>query len=192
MTTVSYTTAVDVLLLLSNLFILLPAYRAYKWNRYSRSILFFTETWASFFYHLCDSFNVCLGLPFWMWHILDFMFATWMIWQAGLYLIDFKPRYLFIERWLFWLGGLFIGIFLGAFPESQIPILAVAVFGFMIVVFYWVIYAWTAIGDGKYYKLPKYNWDFFVLGVVMLSGSTMLFAVQNTWPNGYWAVHALW
>ena len=192
MNNVSYTRAVDILLLLSNLFILIPAYRAYKWNRYTRAILFFTETWASFFYHACDSFNVCLGLPFSMWHVLDFLFATWMIWQAGLYIIDFKPRWLFLERWLFWLGGLFIGIFIAAFPQSQVPILAKAGFAFLIVALYWLFYAWYAVGKGKYYKLPKYNWDYFLIGVMMLSFSTMLFTVQNTWPMGYWGIHSLW
>ena len=192
MTAVSYTRAVDVLLLLSNLVLLVPAITAYKWNLYTRAIIIFVEVWGSFFYHSCDSFNVCLGLPFSLWHVVDFTLATWLVWQAGLYLIVFKPRYKFIERWLLLLGLFFIALLVAAFPQSEAPILGAAGLVFLVVVLYWLFYAWYASGKGKYYKLPAYNWDYFLLGAVTLGGSTMLFVVQTTLPDGYWGIHSLW
>ena len=190
--TVSYTRAVDVLLLLSNLFLLLPAYVSYRYNLYTRALIIFLEAWGSFFYHSCDSYNVCIGLPFSLWHIVDFSLATWLIWQAGLYLIDWKPRWRFLERWLLLLGLFFIIILVAAFPESQIPILAIAAFVFLIAAIYWLFYAYYAFSSKLEHKLPNYNWNYFVLGVSVLGASTMLFTVQTMVPEGYFGIHSLW
>ncbi len=173
--------ATGVVTVISNLALLLPSYTAWKFGRIFRTFIYFTEAFVSALYHLCDYSGACL-FPFSMLHYLDFFFAQLLIVDCGLYLIDFKKRYRWIEWLLFFIAMLVLYILLGTVGSGELYVQAAIVAAMLvIVVIYWFIWG-----------VPSYDWYFFALGIILIGGSVTLFSFQTVWPEGYWAVHSLW
>jgi hypothetical protein len=115
-------------------------------------------------------------------HYFDFFFAQLLIVDCGLYLIDFKKRYRWIEWFLFFIGIVAIVVLLATVGSGELYVQAAIVAAlFVIDVVYWFIWG-----------VPGYDWYFFTLGLSLIGGSVTLFSVQSVWPDGYWAVHSLW
>lgn len=173
--------AANVVTVISNLALLLPSYTAWRFGRIFRTFIYFTEAFVSALYHLCDFSGICI-FSFSILHASDFFFAQLLIVDCGLYLIDFKKRYRWIEWFMFFIGMIAIYILLVTIGSGELFVQA-AIVGAMliIVVVYWFIW-----------KVPAYDWYFFTLGLSLIGGSITLFSFQTVWPDGYWAVHSLW
>ena len=174
------TRTVDILTVLSNLALLIPAFTAWRYGRWARAGFFFLETWVSFVYHLCDSFSACI-FSFKFHHHLDFFFAQMLIVLAGLYVIVFPKRWRGLEWWLILLSGLAIAVLQYTLEAELLVQAAIVVTLFLAIVIYWL-----AAG------VPKYRWDMFLLGFSLTASSVVLYIVQNLWPQAYWAIHSLW
>jgi len=174
-------TAAGVVTVISNVALLLPAYTAWRFGRIFRTFIYFTEAFVSALYHLCDYSGACL-FSFSMLYYLDFFFAQLMIIDCGLYLIDFKKRYRWIEWLLFFIGMLVLYILLGTVGSGQLYVQAAIVGAMLLIdIFYWFVWG-----------VPAYDWYFMTLGLSLIGGSVMLFSVQTAYPPTYWATHSLW
>lgn len=165
--------------MISNAALFIPAFTAFRFRRIFRCPVLFTEAIVSALYHLCDYSSTCL-FGFQTLHYLDFFFAELLIVSSTLYLIDFGDQ-LWVEWLLFFIsivGIVVLQITLPAELYVQAGIVAVMV---LIVAVYWFIWG-----------VPRYRWDYFTLGISLISGSVMLFTIQGIWPEAYWATHSLW
>ena len=170
----------DIFCVLSNLAFFVPFGGALYWRRFTRAWLFFWQMWASFFYHLCDSFNACL-FGFRIHHNLDFFHAQLLTITTVLYLVDFSRRQVWLERGLIFLAGVVVIILQSTLSAELYVQVAIVGTTFLGIVVYWLIHG-----------VPRYNWSMLLLGISLISGSAMLYAVQDIWPNGYWADHSVW
>ena len=181
------TELIDILMILSNFMFLLPMYGAYKQNRFTRMWVFFWMIWASFFYHLCDSFAVCI-FSFITHHHLDFFFAQNLILLTILYFINFSQNYPWVERGLIILGMIIVVILQITLPSDLIVQAGLVVAALIVVVVYWIIYA-MSVGKGK---IPKYEWDMILIGLGLTFCSIMLYSYQSTFLDAYAYIHSLW
>lgn len=74
-----------------------------------------------------------------------------------------------------------IAILQATLPGELVIQAAIAIVAFSVVAGYWILF-----------KIPVYNWKYVLIGVSLLSGSVALFALQNVYSPGYWAIHSLW
>ncbi len=170
----------DVLTVLSNLFLLIPFVTAVRYRRILRALILFTEVIASGLYHLCDSFEVCL-FSFNTHHHLDFFFAQSLIILAALYFINFEFGYEWIEWVLIFVGLCIIVVLQITLPGELYVQAGIAILAFVLVAGYWI-----------FFKVPDYNWTNVTTGVALLSTSVVLFSVQEVYSPLYWAIHSLW
>lgn len=182
------TYAVDVTLMLSNLVFLITAYKAFKQNEYLFAWHYFWATWASFLYHMCLSFNVCIFTPQTMHHI-DFFFAQMTIVVAGLLFIYFSKRYKWVKTGLYMLGAILI-VTLQATVTAQLYVQgAVVLLVFLLIIIYWIAYSQSRVGNGR---IPPYNITMLRLGLLLSVGATSLYAGQEMDISMYWAIHSIW
>jgi len=174
------TRGADVLTIVSNLALLIPAITAARYHRWTRAWVFFWETWVSLLYHLCDSFSVCL-FSYTVHHNLDFFFAQLLIVLAGLYVIVFPRGWEWLERGLIIVGAIAIIVLQVTLGGELIVQGAIVV-----VLFLGIIIYWCAAG------VPRYNWAMFLLGFSLTSSSVTLYILQNQWNQAFWAIHSLW
>ena len=179
-----HTRSEDVLTVLSNIFLLIPAATAIIYRRYIRSILLIIETVISSLMHLCDSFGVCAA-SFQTLSSVDFFFAQWMIPQIALLIPYWGPRYQWLEYWLLILSGLAIYLFQVYLPNQLYVQAGIVIFCVLCVLIYWLVYA---LRPGGPRRLPPY----FFTGLLLLLISVMLFGALSVWPTGYFAAHSLW
>ena len=172
--------AAEVLTVISNLALFLPAYTAWRFGRIFRTFIYFTEAIISALYHLCDYSGVCL-FSYNTLHNLDFFFAQLLIVDCGLYLIDFKKKYRWIEWFMFFIGMIGIVILIITLPSQLYVQAGIVAVLFLIDIFYWFIWG-----------VPDYDWYFFTLGLSLIGASVILFSYQGQYPEAYWAIHSLW
>ena len=149
--------------------------------------LTFVETWVSLFYHLCDFSNVCV-FPFQALRYLDFFFAQMFIVYLSIYIVHWTEKW----RWLQWILN-FVGAFIIVILQILLPGELYVQAGIVIICFggiivYWVAYAKT-VGRGR---IPPYDWTWFTPGLVFLTISVVMFVIQNTADEIYWATHSIW
>jgi len=175
------TKGIDVLTILSNLAFIIPTIGAAKQRRWTRAFVYFLMIWASFTYHLCDSFDACL-FTFNEHHFIDFFFAQFLIFLSGLYFVEYSPKYPYAERFLIITSAIIVVILeitLGGELIVQGAIVGVVLFGILV---YWIIRG----------SVPKYNMKYLALGVTLTSLSVTLYVYQNILPQSYWSIHSLW
>jgi Protein of unknown function (DUF3522) len=188
----------DIFTIITNFLLLIPAAEAWsqgfrgKHKNYFLLVvasIFFVETFVSLLYHLCKSFDLCLGWGFFKWFEADHFFATSMIWLATVFL-------LYIPQWaqilLTALGMLIIACILGVTESLHMSAgTPIAVFATVALGLFLLVYLpWFACFHQG--RLPPYNWVPLCIATTLLTFSTTLFTIQNYWVGGYWAVHALW
>lgn len=165
---------------ISNLALLIPAWRAWKYNRLLRSFVYFVETFVSSLYHLCDDYDFCVG-SFNALHHFDFFYAQSFIVLNAFYLIPFNPRYEWIE-WILIFFSLFAIAWLQVlFPGTLMVQAGIALFSFFMVFMYWIIYG-----------VPKYRWDKLATGLSLLSMAVIFYVFQNLYSPWYDWIHGLW
>lgn len=166
--------------IISNLALLLPAWRAWSYNRLLRSFVYFVETFVSALYHLCDDYAICAG-PFSALHHFDFFYAQSFIVINTYYLIHFSARYEWVEWIMIFISFFAIAWLQVLFPGS-LPIQAgIAVSAFFILVMYWLIWG-----------MPRYRWDKFTIGLGLLSMAVIFYVFQNLYSPWYDWIHGLW
>ena len=175
---------VDIFTVLSNLVFFLPAYEAFRLRRRFRALIYFFMCWASAFYHMCLAFDVCL-FSFHFHHYLDFFFAQFLIIVAGSYLITFNDKYRYLEYWVLGIGAVGVALLEVVLPGDLLIQTGIVAFVFIGLVIYWIAAAITK-------KLPKYQWDMFLIGISLTAGSITLFVFQNSWYQSYWLIHSVW
>lgn len=175
----------DVWTVISNLFFIIPGVLAFQYQLYFRSLIYFIMVVASSIYHLCDSFAICV-FDFHFHHHLDFFFAQFLIILSGLYIIYFADSYRWLEYWFIILGGIGLVILQYALPGKLLVQGAIVAIIFVSVIAYWIVCRWR-LGF-----VPKYHWDFFLLGLSLTVAAITLYTIQNVWYNGYWGAHSLW
>lgn len=143
---------------------------------------------ASIFYHLCDSFNVCLFTSA-QHHHFDFFFAQLIIWSSGLYILHFGIYQEWIEWVLLGVGGIVIIILQITLPGELVVQAGIAGLSFVIIVFYWIIYAEHY---SPRHRIPTYYWPDFVVAIALTGAAIILFVVQNLAIIPYWIPHSLW
>jgi hypothetical protein len=171
---------VDILTVLSNLFLLIPFGGAIYYRRWTRAFVYFWMLWVSFFYHLCTAFVICI-FSYSHHQALDFFFAQLLIILTGLYLIDFPRDLPWLERGLIFLGGIAIFALQMLFGIQFYVQAAIA--------------GVVAAGVGIYWLtcgVPDYDWSMLLLGLALIIGSVQLYTAQNLQPKSYWGVHSLW
>ena len=178
---------VDILTILSNLFFLIPSATAFSRGWWIRGWVFFWMVWASFVYHLCDSFNVCI-FSFTAHHHIDFFFAQFLIVQTALFFPFYSPKYKWVEPGLMVLGAIGLIVLQLLLPADLGVQAAIVVVAFIAIVIYWIVY--TCTNDQK--RFPPYNWIKMLLSISLIGCSITLYTVQNLWPDAYWGVHSLW
>jgi hypothetical protein len=162
------------LTVVSNLFLLIPAVIAFKYNRILRCFVLVLETIVSSLYHLCDYSGNCL-FSFQTLHYFDFSLAQLLIVLVVFYLIVYEERYEWLE-WIMIFIGICVIIILQATTSGELVVQA-GVVGVcvLIVIVYWLIWG-----------VPNYHWEYFAAGL------TLVFAFQGEAPSLYWAIHSLW
>lgn len=166
---------------ISNLALLIPAFRAWKYNLLLRSFIFFVETFVSALYHTCDDYGVCAGSFSTLQHF-DFFYAQSFIVLNTLYFIHFSPLYEWLE-WTLILWALFTIAWLQAlFPGGSILIQAgIAIVSVGVILLYWLIWG-----------MPKYRWDKLTTGLALLCMAVIFYVFQNVYSPGYDWIHGLW
>jgi Protein of unknown function (DUF3522) len=166
---------------ISNLALLIPAFRAWKYNLLLRSFIFFVETFVSAFYHMCDDYDICI-VSFSTLQHFDFFYAQSFIVLNALYLIHFPVRYEWVE-WTLILWSLFTIAWLQAlFPNGTLAVQAgIAVVAFTLIILYWLIWG-----------MPKYRWDKLTIGLSLLCMAVIFYVFQNIYSPGYDWIHGLW
>lgn len=203
------TNPAEALLVASNIFFIVPAIKSCFLHRWTRAFLYFCMIFASGFYHTCNSFAGACVLPSLVHRKLDFFFAQWLIPVTALYLIHFPLRYAFLgeflrarkkitvsrvpsERWCILLFGAVLFVFEAVFQEPFWLQVAVAGFSVLMIVAYWTAYvAYYATHYGVP-RFPRYQWEAFLLFVLLTGVACSLFATQANWHNGYAWVHTIW
>lgn len=176
----------NVALVGSNALFILPAWKASKKHRYTRSPLYILMMIASIVHHLCligycaFSADVCRKG--------DFFFAQLLIPVTMLYIIKFHEDYAPLERWLIFLFGAALFVVEVKFNEPFVIQLVIALASLLMIFAYWIYYA---IELGKC-RLPSYDWHAFSYGIGFSTLACALFATQSRWHAGYPWVHAAW
>lgn len=183
-TTINY---LELFSVLSNLFILIPFVRSVEYHLIFAAFLTFIETWVSLFYHLCDFSNVCI-FPFRALRYLDFFFAQYFIIYLSVYIVDWTKKWIWLQWTLLFIGGFIIVILQILLPGELFVQAGIAFICFACIVLYWVVYART-VGNGR---LPPYNWANMAIGIGFLGLSVIMFVIQNTAWEIYWATHSIW
>lgn len=173
--------AVDVLLILSNLAFLIPSTVAIFWNRWTRAVAYFMVVIWSSAYHTCRSYGALCVLPFGTLKNLDFFWADLGIPLTALYLINFKPRYQWIERWLIIAFGMGVFILQIKTDGELLPQAIICGVSLSIVLLYWLIW-----------EMPTYDWSAIAAGIAFTIVSILMFTTQGAFMLGYWGVHSIW
>jgi hypothetical protein len=176
-----------VLLVYSNLCFLLPSLQAVKLNRWTMAGLYVLMIVASSCYHACNNWPGSCFLPASFLRKDDFFFAQLLIVMTALYLIQFTPRWAFIERWLILFAAAALVVVEVTTDEPFAAQVAIAGASFVLLVGYWIGYACVTGG-----AFPPYEWEAFAMGVALTALACVLFSTQQTWHLGYPWVHAIW
>lgn len=171
----------DICQVISNIFLLLPAWVAWKYNLVFTTFLFVTECIVSTVYHICVFSSACL-FGYSVLHNLDFFFAQLLIVRAAAYLIFYPPTKMFWE-WIFLMLGCVVIIILEITLPGDLAVQAGIVGASLLIV---IIY-WFCNGG-----LPDYDMPRFYLGILLIVSSVLMFCIQGTWPDAVWAAHSLW
>jgi len=172
--------AVEVLTVISNLTLFLTAFVAWRFGRIFRTFIYFTEAIVSAVYHLCDYSGVCL-FSYGTLHNLDFFFAQLLICDCGLYLIDFKRKWYFLEWLMFFISIMGIIVLIITLPGQLYVQAGIVGVLFLIDILYWFIWG-----------VPEYNYYFLTLGLTLIGGSVIFFSFQGQQPALYSYIHSLW
>ena len=186
----SFTTAVDVLLILSNLAFIIPSIKAAQLNHFTYATLYVLMMLASGFYHACKSFSSLCIFDAETLRRCDFFFAQLLIFASALYLIEFSLYYQWIARVL--LIGVFpvtLFVLQMVFDGELLVQLVVAAVAASIVFIYWWWYKHTKQRGGS---LPPYDWVMFTMAIALVTLSVSLFSTQSLWPLGYAYIHSAW
>lgn len=179
--------ALEVLTIPSNAIFFICAYVAYYVGHDTRPFLYFFAGLISLFYHLCAfQTGLCVASAYLL-KDGDFFFAQSLIGSSSLLLIYFPTKYRKWEHYtlILWFFAVFLLIvFFGTSLYIQI---ALALFGFLLVISYWIFYR-------IHYKVafPPYNLDMFILGITMTVLACSLFVIQMMYPDYYGAIHQGW
>ena len=189
------------LLVLSNVFFIIPSIKSRLLYRHTRSILYFLMIFASSFHHACIGGINCV-LPATFSRKLDFFFAQLLIPVTALYLIKFPQRMGFIERYIIWSFMVALVMVEYFFDEPLWMQLLVVCISLAILGIYWLIFACYAQQEyreetndyrcGKGFAFPEYDWIKLGIGISLSGMACTLFATQERWPGGYDFVHAVW
>lgn len=182
----------DVLLVVSNLAFLIPSIQAAYLHRFTRAAIFFLMIFASGLYHLCKAYSSTCVFDAQVHRKLDFFFAQLIIPVTALYFIYFPPKWRRLERWLIILFAVVLFVLEVLFDEAFFIQMILAIVGFFIIVFYWIGFAIDRFATEGKARLPHYDWNMVVLGIVFTFMAVSLFATQKGWPQGYWAIHSDW
>lgn len=196
----SFTTGADVLLVVSNLVFLVPVIKAARMVCAGDAIRI---VWATVYvciivasgsYHLCNSFSSTCLFNAATHRAIDFFFAQLVIPLTALFLVYFSHRW----QWLEWTAIAAFAALLFVLEitvgEGFIIQMILALACFLIVAGYWIGFALyrKRYGRARRARLPYYDWDAFLVGIVLTLLAVSLFATQMQWHSGYWAIHSLW
>lgn len=190
----------DVLLIVSNVFFLIPSVKSVMLHRYTRAAVYFLMMVASAFYHTCNSFPSACVFEAQTHKKIDFFFAQLIIPVTALYIIKFSPAYAFLERWLIILFAVVIFVIEVVADEAFIVQMVVGLVSVLMIAVYWIYFGIHKYRNEKYvlhsphprFAIPNYNWMDFSLGIGLSALACSLFATQKQWHLGYWAIHSVW
>ena len=179
----------EVLLVYSNLAFLLPAIQAVDLHHWTLAAIYLLMILASSFYHACSCWSGNCVLPANILRKQDFFYAQLLIVITALYLIQFTPKWAFIERWLIIAAAVALFIVEVTMNEPFAAQVIIAGIAFALIVAYWIGYSATGPKGARF---PPYDWESFALGVGLTAMACVLFATQREWHLGYPWVHPIW
>lgn len=177
----------DVFTIISNLWFLAPAIKAFYKKRITRMVLYLGILINSSIYHTCNSFAKACWLPADVHRKYDFFFAMMQIPSTGLFLIYFPKEETHLERMLLFVFALGISYAQNLLRDSLYVQLVLTGVTLAIVTVYWIVYAIKTKG-----RFPPYNWEAFGMGVALTGLSCMLYVSEMDNHTMYWAIHSVW
>ena len=172
----------EIWLALSNLIFLVDSYIAFVYARYTRAFIYLAIVFASGSYHLCKSYvNACL-FDYTVQRNIDFFFAEFVIPLTAFYLMDFG-RLAFLETWLILLTAVVLALIQISGHAGMMVHGAIAVTSASLLIGYWALTCCRRV---------RYNFLYLFIGIFLTALGVILFTIQETWMDAYWALHSLW
>lgn len=171
---------------LSNLFFILPAIRAFIWGNFGLAPAFFIVIFTSGSYHVCKSFPDACLFEYQRHLKLDFVLAFVALPLLAFNFIYWPKGYRFWSWWCYLLSFFLVAILVTCIESSFMTQAIIAGLSAIVVFVYWTIFY------VRHHRLPNYNWGQLTLGLGLSLLGVSLFQDQNFWPQGYWANHSMW
>ena len=180
-------TFVDVFPIISNLWFLLPFYRAFKKGRYIRMVFYLGIVINSSIYHTCNGFSRACFINADFHRKMDFWFAMMIIPLDSLYIIFFdREDTVPLEIFTIFFYGLATLYVQQVVRDSIFVQLFLTASSLFIILAYWTWYYM------KNKDLPPYDWGNMFLAVLLTSVACMLYVAEMADHYSYWSIHSLW
>lgn len=177
---------VGLLPVVSNLWFILPAVRAFLWGNHGLTVSFGLVLFTSTSYHLCKHYSMLCLFEYSEHLKLDFVLAFVALPLLSFNFIYWPRRYRYWSWWCY-LMSFFSVALLVSFVEPDILVQSIIVISsFVIIVTYWSIFYYI------HRKLPYYNWNQLVMGLGCSFLGVAFFLNQNFYPEGYPYLHFMW
>jgi hypothetical protein len=199
------------LLIITNLLFLFPAFRAYGRALYLFGTFYALVPFTSGSFHACDEFQSCL-FSFTFQKNLDYFFAMLFLPMAGLIIIKWNQMWKPLQDVLLLLFALLLAFVLYWGGGSYGAMILFAGIALLLPIVYWAGYMASACIDypeysvravcccapeierapgGRYF--PKYHWGNLFAGVALTANGVVLFIMQTTLAQEWWwIIHSLW